>query len=641
MRNHPQLKKFFAATLITLGTLAAMTEPAQGMGAAQSSQLATNMLAPRDESKRSWPPPPLQAPYHDATAKRQVGSSPGGLRFRPVVNYDSGGKLDYSFAVGDLNGDGKPDVVAANCSAVTFFCGPTRGILGVLLGNGDGTLGATLVYDSGGYGANYVAIADVNGDGKPDLLAANVCAIGHAPCNGSVAVLFGNGDGTFQGAATYDSGDYDAEAVTVADLNGDGKPDLLVVNCCSVAALLGNGDGTFQTAVTYPFSGSYIYSFAVADVNGDGKLDIFVLVQNLGSNSISMFLGNGDGTFGLPVTLLPDFAVWSVALADVNGDGKPDLLMTNLQINVGEVGVALGDGDGTFQSAVTFGSGGAAPRSVAVGDFNGDGKADLAVANSGSGQPNTNNIAVLLGKGDGSFLTATSYAPGGDGTWAVTVADLNGDGKPDILLTNANGTGSSDGFVGVLLNKATTITSLTSSLNPSTYGQKVTWTATVTSSSPITPTGKVNFTSDGVGIGTAVLNASGVATFSKRYLNASAFPVIAVYTGDTSNLRSASNIVNQVVRQATSTATISSSPNPSIHGQAVTFTAEITSPTVTASGPVTFAVGKTVLGTAQLSGGKARLTISSLAVGSTKVTATYYGDSNIAKSSASVIQKVQ
>jgi len=178
-------------------------------------------------------------------------------------------------------------------------------------------------------------------------------------------------------------------------------------------------------------------------------------------------------------------------------------------------------------------------------------------------------------------------------------------------------------------------------LNPSIYGQKVTWTATVTSSSSITPTGKVRFTWSGYTIGSATLNSSGVATLTRSNLNADPYPLTAVYGGDVNNLPSTSAILNQVVLQTTSTASLTSSPNPSMQGQAVTFTAKISSPTVIPKGPVTFTAGKTVLGTTQLSGGQAKLTISSLSMGSTKVTATYNGDSNIAKSSASVIQTVQ
>jgi hypothetical protein len=193
----------------------------------------------------------------------------------------------------------------------------------------------------------------------------------------------------------------------------------------------------------------------------------------------------------------------------------------------------------------------------------------------------------------------------------------------------------------VFLSYSPTATSLASSLNPSIYGQKVTWTATVSTSGPVAPTGRMNFTGDGESIGTATLNASGMATLTRSNLNADSYPLTAAYLGDANDARSTSAVLNQVVKQTTSAATLSSSPNPSTPGQAVTFTATIKSPTVTPTGPVTFMGGKKVLGTAQLSGGKAKFTTSTLTVGSTKVTATYQGDSNIAGSSASVMQTVQ
>jgi len=203
---------------------------------------------------------------------------------------------------------------------------------------------------------------------------------------------------------------------------------------------------------------------------------------------------------------------------------------------------------------------------------------------------------------------------------------------------------SSPGLLQVVdsFSQSATTTTLASNLNPSLYGQKVTWTATVTTSGSITPTGKVNFTwGNGNSIGTATLNASGVATLTRSTLSAGSYPLIASYLGDANNGPSPSAILNQVVTQTTSSATLTSSPNPSTQGQAVTFTAAITSPTVVPTGPVTFTAGNTVLGTAQLSGGKATFTTSTLAVGSTTVTVTYPWNSDIASSSASVTQVVE
>jgi uncharacterized repeat protein (TIGR03803 family) len=212
---------------------------------------------------------------------------------------------------------------------------------------------------------------------------------------------------------------------------------------------------------------------------------------------------------------------------------------------------------------------------------------------------------------------------------------------------NLYGTTSGGGTFGVGIvfklttGNSTTPTTLTSSLNPSTYGQKVTLTATVAPSGSITPTGKVKFTWSIYTIGSATLNSNGVATLTRSNLNADVYPLTAVYGGDANNPPSTSAVLNQVVLETTSSATLTSSPNPSTQGQAVTFTATITSQTVRPTGPVTFTAGKTVLGTAQLSGGKATLTMSSLPAGTNVVTVTYEGDSNIARSTASDSQVVQ
>ncbi len=209
-----------------------------------------------------------------------------------------------------------------------------------------------------------------------------------------------------------------------------------------------------------------------------------------------------------------------------------------------------------------------------------------------------------------------------------------------VYRGDANDVGSTSGAVTQFVLDGATSSILGSSLDPSIYGQMVTFTATVTGSGTVPPTGQVTFTWLGNSIGSATLNSSGVATLTKSNLNADAYPLTAVYKGDAKNKSSTSPVVNQEVNQTTSTATLTSSANPSTVGQAVTFTAKVTSPTVTPRGSVTFTAGTITLGTAQLSGGKATLTVSSLAAGSTKVRATYDGDSNIAKSSASVVQTV-
>ncbi|PYX32538.1 MAG: hypothetical protein DMG77_03095 [Acidobacteria bacterium] len=605
----------------------------------------------------------LRAPSSSSTHKIAGANFANIPSLLPAVSYDSGGVALMSVAVADLNRDGKSDVAVTNWCSNSSNCIPYTwggsGSVAVLLGNGDGTLQAAVAYASGGTNPVSVAIADVNGDRMPDLVVANQCADGtNCAGGGSVGVLLGKGNGTFQVAKSYNSGGYLAQSVAIADLNGDGKPDVAVVNwsqtnvcslgTCTVGVLLGNGDGTFQAAVNYSAGGSGGSSIAATDVNGDGRADLLVIA----GETVGVLLGNGDGTFR-PVVTYDTGAVSPVSLvsADLNGEGRPDLVIGHVLTCVqsactdGPVGVLAGNGDGTFRPAVIYDVTTAFPIAsssypVAVADMNGDGKPDLVV-----GGANSNNIAALPGNGDGTFQSAAIYSSGdGFPAGAVAAADLNGDGKPDLVVGHVFANGSSEGLVSILLNntpfKNSTTTTLTSSLNPSIYGQKLTFAATVTSSGSIPPTGTVRLTWSIYTIDRATLS-SGVATFTKSELHADTIPLTAVYVGDAANHGSTSAILTQVVTQATSTATLTSSPNPSTKGQAVTFTATISSPTVTPTGPVTFTAENRVLGTAQLSGGKAIFTTSSLFAGSTTVTATYYGDSNIAKSAASVIQTVQ
>jgi hypothetical protein len=386
----------------------------------------------------------------------------------------------------------------------------------------------------------------------------------------------------------------------VADVNGDSKPDLLVVYGSSLlGVLLGNGDGTFQTVQTYATSGQF-----------------------------------GD----------------AIAVGDVNGDGKPDLIVTNSCLNcvTAAVGVLLGNGDGTFQTAQNYVTNTITEASIVVADVNADGNPDIVVAN-GCRFCQDSTVSVLLGIGDGTFHTTQKYGSGGRNAYSIAVADVNGDSNPDLVVANACFFNNNDckigsvGSVGVLLNTLgkPTSTTLVSSLNPSVYGQTVTWTATVVGSGSLVPTGTLHFASNGSVFATTTLNADGIASLTRSRFNADMYALTAVYKGDALNRRSTSPVVNQVIQQTTSRAALSSSSNPSIQGQAVTFTATITSPTVRPTGPVTFKAGKMVVGTAQLVGGKAKFTTSSLPVGSTKVTAIYSGDSNIAKSSVSVVQTVQ
>ena len=276
------------------------------------------------------------------------------IRFRTARSYGSGASGAGSVVVVDVNGDHKPDLVVSNGCLTNTDC--STGSVGILLGNGDGTFQPAVVYSTGGSFAGNVAIADLKGDGKLDLVVPNCGPISSPGCpsdTGSVAVLLGNGDGTFQPAVTYDSGGVDARSVAIFDLNGDGKLDVVVANRGksfanngSVAVLLGNGDGSLRPAVTYDYPGDVV-SVAVRDMNRDGKPDVVVVAQASasGGGNVLVFLGKGDGTLRPPTVFGTGGQIpWAVAIADVNGNAKLDLLVVNACGAVGFCGPGVGSG---------------------------------------------------------------------------------------------------------------------------------------------------------------------------------------------------------------------------------------------------------------------------------------------------------
>jgi len=410
-----------------------------------------------------------------------VPFSPGSSLFLPVVTYTFPGvTFPDSIAVADLNGDGKLDLAISNPCHNPGNCQPD-GFVAVLLGNGDGTFVQGQIYDSGGANASLVAVADLNRDGKPDLVVMNN---GQLVGPSGVGVLLGNGDGTFQPVVTYGVGSNWPWALAVGDVNGDGIPDIVLSICAtfcdphgSLAIMFGNGDGTFQPMASFDVSTTAASSLALGDVNGDGHADILVTVcltsPCSGKSAVDVLLGNGDGTFRPAASYASGygFGQGPVVIADVNGDGTPDVAVASCLSSTcleGAVDVLLGNGDGTFQPVTTYDSGGHAP-SLAIADVNGDGKPDLVVGDC-SGTPGVcggaipGAVGVLLGNGDGTFQSVISYYSGGNSLSSVAVADLNGDGRPDVVAGN-----NWPGSIGVLLNNGSSCTTaplVTLSTNP-------------------------------------------------------------------------------------------------------------------------------------------------------------------------------
>jgi hypothetical protein len=313
-----------------------------------------------------------------------------------------------SLAAGDFNGDGRLDLAVANGNSND---------VSVFLGNGDGTFQSQVRYAAGNYPYSLVA-GDFNGDGRLDVATANIYS-------NDVSVLLGNGDGTFQTQLTFAAGDGPISLVT-GDFNGDRRLDLAVAdsNSGEISVLLGNGDGTFRTQAPLA-TGDYPTSLVAGDFNGDGRLDL--ATANASSNEVSVLLGNGDGTFQTQVRYAAGDSPVSLVVGDFDRDGRPDLAVSNGASN--DISVLLGNGDGTFREQTPGGfPAGSFPKAAVTGDFNGDGRLDLAVANLAS-----NDVSVLLGNGDGTFQPESRVAVGA-GPGSIVAGDFNGDGRLDLAV---------------------------------------------------------------------------------------------------------------------------------------------------------------------------------------------------------------
>ena len=322
------------------------------------------------------------------------------------------GNKPGSFAVADFNGDGRPDVAIANEGDNT---------VSIVLANADGTFAPKVDYPVGSTPLQLVA-ADFNADGKMDLAVVN-------SKDNTVSILLGAGDGTFHTQVTYPTGAMPV-AITSADFNGDKKPDLAVANQTdgTISIFFGNGDGTF-TAQTAPVTvGKTPFAILASDMNGDGKPDLLVLNGTIDSNaSLSLLINPGTGSFG-PASDLLGGSLDTMAVGDINHDGIPDIVVTLYTTD--QIGILLGSGNGTFRAMAVDASNnlGAGPQALALGDFDHDGNIDIAVAEYYS-------VAIYKGNGDGTFqapsrcgIASTTLLP------MMAAGDFNNDGLLDLAL---------------------------------------------------------------------------------------------------------------------------------------------------------------------------------------------------------------
>ena len=565
----------------------------------------------------------------------------------------------------DFNQDGIPDFAVSNSNS------PQQ--LTVYLGKGDGSFQAgvssVVSADPNLYHALGIAAGDFNADGIPDL------AFGFN-AGGTIAILLGNGDGTFRNGQSLsvpppNGGSTTIENIVVGDFNNDGVLDLAFANdgTSAIEVFFGVGDGTFSNAPAIIADPTGMANrIAVGDVNNDGNLDI-VAFQSY-NNTFAVILGKGDGTFQSEVTYPTGTDAAQGALGDLNHDGYLDIVVPNKDDQT--VSVYLNNHDGTFAPAVTYLAAYVfnppvyhypEPIDVTIADLNNDGNLDVIVADN-----NTSQISVLYGRGDGTIEAPTPYfASTGAGPSQVVVADLNSDGTPDILV---NETGASS--VGVLLggyvetttflnvplegattesetltatysgdgaNAASTSPALTLMGSGAQLATKLDWSPSATTSvyGMAIPAGVLDATVEHNIPGSIAYTAQLAGGASAAISAGGSLPAAGAYTAtatftptDTSDYAPSSATIALTVQKANVTDTLTSSVQQAGQGASVTLTDAVASKTSgTPTGLVTFFAGSSAIGSAPLNAaGVASITVDSLPAGSLSITASYLGDGN-------------
>jgi hypothetical protein len=602
-------------------------------------------------------------------ARRFLGNGNG--TFSPPLIFGNGGRSALIADQADINGDSKIDLVIPNFDSST---------IGTLFGDGLGSFGAIPILDPGNpaTGNRDIKVADVNNDGNPDIISTNNGENnfstllgngtgGFAPAtltstlgnpsgvviadfnkNGALDVaiaarggnqlqiFLGNGNGTFGAATNFASGGTQPSFLATGDLNNDTNLDIVMVNAVTNNArvYLGNGAGSFTPQTVFATGGTNPQIPKLGDFDKDGDLDL--VIGHIGGNPqlVTLFLGTNTGTFGAPVTLgsfvTPNAGPSEPVIADFNNDTNLDVAVgTNLQLRI-----FLGNGTGGFAAPMNFPHTAIGVTQTKSGDFDKDGKLDIALVHSLTGGVDASTVQILLGNGDGTFGTSAAFFAGANPS-SLSVGDFDKNSVDDIVTNNLPG-------LGLFINKCpptlNTTTTLSATPLSAAFGQSVTLSATVATVPPgAPPTGMVMFLDGATPLGSATLSA-GTASISTSTLAIGSHSITAQYLGSGAFNSSTSAPVIVTVGQAATVTMVSSNLNPSIFGQSVTFTANVTGTNPT--GTVNFLDGTTVIGSGILNAGTTTFATSTLSVGTHSISAQYLGDANFAGSTSAVINQV-
>jgi hypothetical protein len=602
----------------------------------------------------------------DNTVSVLIGKSNGSFNATGVVY--KVGRIPASVAFSDVNLDGNLDVVVANNddSTVSVLLGDGSGDFAPAINSATGVTASTFILGS-------VAVGDFNGDGKPDVAVVN-----GSKADGAVSVLLGNGDGTFTPFANYFiSGTLPTPVfIAIGDFNGDGKPDLVAadLNGGMVSVLLGNGDGTFQAPVNYSDGGLGTASVAVADLNGDGKPDLVTANQNtanlsvllnLKSTGIKMASSLNPAGYGQSEILTATVTASGTAPTGTVTftDGTATLGTSQLISSVATLPVTgLAAGTHVLAAAYSGDTNYAGSSSPPLAQAVNQGTTTTAIALTGGSRTSTYGeqltFSATVAAQFGGALTGTVTFM--DGTAALAVVPLTGtvatfstatlpagtDSVSAVYSGDSNSTGSSSGAVSEKVDKAATTAVINSKTSAATYGQPVTFNASVSSSTGAIPAGSVSFKHGSTVLATVVLSPAGGASATVTTLPTGTDNVTVMYAATGNFKEDTSSAVAVTVSVAATTTTLSSAPNPSGAGQSVTFTATV-SPALSGlpTGTVHFfdngkRIGNGTLALATTGLDQATFSITTLAAGSHSITATYAGDRNFSTSTSATLTQV-